>query len=108
MRGQGTSAGSEGLLMATYYSDMVNRPTCVYRAYDEDGELLYVGISMNLEGRLAKHRVTTWWPEVDEITVKWFSGREAAKAAERAAIRNENPRYNVARPISEPRIRVVE
>ena len=94
--------------MAAYYSDMVNRRTCVYRAYDEDGDLLYVGISMNPDGRFAKHRSSAWWPEVDEITIQWFDGREPAKAVERRAIIEESPRYNITRPAAGPRIRVVE
>lgn len=94
--------------MATYYSDMVNRRTCVYRCYDEDGELLYVGLSMNPDGRFAKHRSAGWWPQVVEITVTWYAGREAAKRAEREAITSESPVFNVARPIDLPRIRVVE
>ena len=93
--------------MATYYSDMVNRRTCVYRTYDHDGTLLYVGISMNPDGRLYQHRKSAWWPLVDEVTIQWFDGREAAKAAERRAIDDEEPLYNVARPIRMPRIREV-
>lgn len=93
--------------MPTYYSDMVNRRTCVYRAYGADGRLLYVGISMNLDGRLTKHRRAAWWPSVVEITVQWFDGREAAKAAERLAILNEQPLHNVTRPNSTVRIREI-
>lgn len=93
--------------MARYYSDMVNRRTCVYRAYDADEQLLYVGISMSLDGRLTKHRSSVWWPEVEEITVQWFDGREAAKAAERIAILDEKPAYNLARPANPIRIREV-
>ena len=93
--------------MARYYSDMVHRRTCVYRCYDAAERLLYVGISMSLEGRLTKHRRTAWWPEVAEITVQWFDGREAAKAAERAAIRDEAPLHNRARPAAMPIIREV-
>lgn len=93
--------------MARYYSDMVNRRTCVYRAYDAEERLLYVGISMNLDGRLTKHRRTAWWPLVAEITVQWFDGRELAKSAERAAILNENPLYNITRPGPSIRIREV-
>lgn len=93
--------------MATYYSDLVNRRTCVYRAFDIDGQLLYVGISMNLSGRLDKHRRSAWWPEVDEIVVEWFDGREAAKVAEREAILTEEPIYNVAGRGHMPRIREV-
>lgn len=82
----------------TYYSDMVDQRTCVYRLYDAEGELLYVGMSMNLAGRLSKHHMRSWWPEVAETVVEWFPGREAAKAAERSAIHHENPRYNLVRP----------
>lgn len=81
-----------------YYSDMVNRRTCVYRFYDINDDLMYVGISLNLEGRLSKHRRREWWPEVDRMEVEWFDGREAAKAAERSAIYHENPTYNITRP----------
>lgn len=84
--------------MARYYSDMVNRKTCVYRFYDEDEQLLYVGISMNLEGRLTKHHSRGWWPEVVRCDVEWFEGREEAKAAERAAIAREHPIHNIMRP----------
>lgn len=93
--------------MAISYSDMVNRRTCVYRAYDADQRLLYVGISVNLDGRLSKHHSSAWWPAVVEIAVQWFEGREAAKAAERRAISEEHPIYNVSRPTRGPRIREV-
>lgn len=93
--------------MARYYSDMVNRRTCVYRCYDATGVLLYVGISMHLDARLAKHRGRGWWPDVAEITVQWFDGREPAKAAERKAIAEEGPLHNIARPLSMPTIREV-
>lgn len=33
------------------------RPTVVYRFYRVDGELLYVGLSMNIEGRLITHKI---------------------------------------------------
>lgn len=87
-------------MAATYYSDMVNRRTCVYRCYDEDEVLLYIGLSMNLDGRLSKHRSAGWWPEVVEVTVAWYEGREAAKAAEKRAIATENPVHNITRPVS--------
>lgn len=84
--------------MARYYSDMVHRKTCVYRFYDSAEHLLYVGISMNLNSRLAKHQQRGWWPDVIRCDVEWFEGREAAKAAERRAIIKENPIHNVTRP----------
>lgn len=82
----------------TYYSDMVDQPTRVYRFYDARGRLLYVGLSMNFGLRLVKHRQRSWWPLVKVIRFEFYEGREAAKAAEWAAIANENPIYNVTRP----------
>ena len=84
--------------MARYYSDMVHQPTCVYRLYSERDDLIYVGLSMNLEQRLHAHAKREWWPEVTRCDVEWFDGREAAKAAERHAIATESPRHNQARP----------
>lgn len=84
--------------MATYYSDMYKRRTCVYRLYSELGDLLYVGISVNPQARLAQHRRRDWGRGVADVTVKWYDDRESAKAAERAAIRDENPLHNIVRP----------
>lgn len=84
--------------MATYYSDMYKRRTCVYRIYGINEELLYVGISMNLLGRMAKHRRREWWPLARYMETEWFPDRESAKDAERSAIHHENPVYNVVRP----------
>lgn len=84
-----------------YYSDMVNRRTAVYRIYDgPGGNLLYVGLTLNVDTRLASHRRRDWWPETPDVAVQWFDGRVDAKAAEWAAIRDESPRHNIVRPKS--------
>ena len=91
--------------MAPYYSDMVNRRTCVYRAFAADDQLLYVGISMSPDGRFAKHACySPWWALADRIELTWFDGREAAKAEERYAIANEHPIYNQTGRSTGPRI----
>lgn len=69
--------------------------TCLYRHYNEKGDLLYVGISLNAVNRSYSHSLTSkWWDEVSSITVERFGSRVAAEAAERAAIHSERPRYN--------------
>lgn len=78
-----------------YYSDMVNRPTCVYRFYDAADRLLYVGLTLNLKQRLSAHRRRAWWPEVTRQRIEWFEGRREAKAAERAALASEAPIHNI-------------
>lgn len=87
-----------GYHRGSYYSDMVNRETCLYRFYDREDRLLYVGITMNLPGRLSKHRRREWWAEVAEEKYEYYPGREAAKSAERQAIAFENPIHNIVRP----------
>ena len=72
-------------------------PTALYRLFDASGALLYVGISDNLRTRFTDHAATKpWWPQVKRKTVQWHLAREAAAAAEKAAIRDENPAYNLA------------
>lgn len=72
--------------------------TGLYRHYNMQGDLLYVGISLNAVNRSYGHsRAAPWWDEITNITVERFPSRGAAEAAERAAIQNEKPRYNKIR-----------
>lgn len=68
----------------------------VYRVYDESGRLIYVGETGNLVQRLEHHHLNTWWsPQIARIRASVYQNRESALAAERAAIRNEDPRWNI-------------
>jgi predicted GIY-YIG superfamily endonuclease len=68
----------------------------LYRMWDEQGQLLYVGITLNLVSRFRDHEVSkAWWGEVATITLAAFQDRESVESAEREAIINENPRYNI-------------
>jgi hypothetical protein len=67
----------------------------LYRHFDKDGDLLYVGISLSAVDRSKQHRNgSDWWPEVASITVENFASRSAAERAERKAIANERPIHN--------------
>lgn len=70
--------------------------TAVYRAYSEDGSLLYIGVSENLWTRMQNHRCTKpWWSDVARITARFYpDARLAAFSAERIAIKAERPLYN--------------
>lgn len=71
--------------------------TAVYRLYDADDELLYVGMTNNIDRRFGTHAEGKfWWPEVARREVAWLDSRTDAMVAERTAIRNENPRHNKA------------
>lgn len=70
--------------------------TAVYRLFDAEAQLLYVGVAVDPRVRWGVHaREKTWWPEVAHRTVEWFDDRPSAEAAEVAAIVTEAPRYNV-------------
>lgn len=69
--------------------------TALYRHYDADGQLLYVGITNNPTRRLAEHKSrAVWRNEIDHVEVKWIGSREEALSAEAEAIRSEGPVFN--------------
>lgn len=71
--------------------------TALYRLFDADGQLLYVGITNNTHRRFERHRQTkNWWPRVHRRTIEWYDTLDEAAEAERDAIRREVPRFNVS------------
>ena len=70
--------------------------TTLYRFFDAQDRLLYVGIAGRPAGRAHQHsKKKEWWTEVTHSTYEHFTTREAAAAAEVAAIVTEQPVYNV-------------
>lgn len=68
----------------------------LYRHFDAAGNLLYVGISFNALHRLSQHREhSSWFEKIARVDILQFETREAAAAAEKNAIQEENPVYNV-------------
>lgn len=69
--------------------------TALYRLYDADGQLLYVGITANPKKRWYAHgRDKHWWPEVTRKTIEWFETRKSAERVEKIEIEEERPVYN--------------
>lgn len=70
-------------------------PTTVYRFWEKDGTLLYIGITFSTHRRFSQHKsLKPWWDEVDHITLEHFLTRAEAQLAEEIAVRKEQPRYN--------------
>jgi GntR family transcriptional regulator len=84
--------------------------TALYRLYDAEGGLLYVGVTRNISMRFNQHQGTkAWWPEVRRKTMTWYGSRAAARAAEETAVADEKPRYNKEEAIAAySYVRVVE
>ena len=76
----------------------------VYRLYDAQDVLLYIGVSQQPHRRWQQHaQGKRWWPEVARSEIgTWFESRELAVLAEAAAIRSERPRYNIRRGANTP------
>lgn len=77
------------------------RPHYVYRIFDKDGRLLYIGCTEQVDQRIYMHRATytlacaweihEWY---DHHTSEELPTLAAARAAERAAIKAEAPLLN--------------
>lgn len=71
--------------------------TSLYRYFDKDGQLLYVGITKSLFNRQDQHsRTQPWWNDVASATFEHFDDRDIALAFEEQAIYSEWPLYNKA------------
>ncbi|SES03068.1 GIY-YIG catalytic domain-containing protein [Streptomyces qinglanensis] len=67
----------------------------MYRLYDAEGTLLYVGVTWAPKQRWKDHRKEMlWWPEVTDKHLTWYGTRPEAEEAELSAIQAENPLYN--------------
>ena len=70
-------------------------PNSVYKIYDKDKNLLYIGSSMLVITRINNHASTKdWWNDVNSIQVSHFADKTTALKEESKAIKNENPLYN--------------
>jgi len=77
-------------------SDHADLRHYVYRFFDADGQLIYVGCTHKPEQRIAIHQYTMWWaPQIARTKIKVYADKASARAAEAEAIRNERPRWNV-------------
>ena len=71
------------------------RRTKLYRFFDADRNLLYVGVSLSVVQRLQEHLdEKAWIPDNGTLSWTTYENRSVAEEAERIAIRVENPRYN--------------
>jgi len=71
-------------------------PACyLYRHYHPNGDLLYVGVSLEPLRRQDSHlKTATWRDMITHIVIEPFATREEALAAEQRAIRKEFPKFN--------------
>lgn len=71
------------------------KPYVLYRIFNADGGLLYVGATTNPKLRFLDHALKPWWTDAATITLQHLGSLEELMAAERRAIESENPTHNV-------------
>lgn len=68
----------------------------LYRQYDSDGTLLYIGITKDNIKRQKEHMCSTpWAKKIARVEVEELPSQAAALAAEKAAIVSEKPIFNI-------------
>ena len=71
------------------------RPHVVYRAFDADGCLLYVGMTGSWWRRMGEHsRRSVWFGHASTWVLDGYENRHVAWTAEQAAIKSEHPIHN--------------
>lgn len=69
--------------------------TALYRLFNAEGVLLYIGISSQPEVRRKQHVAQQPWGHlISRQEVEWRDDRPTAERAEEAAIASESPLYN--------------
>jgi predicted GIY-YIG superfamily endonuclease len=70
--------------------------TFLYRLYDSEDQLIYVGVSKSAVRRLEQHlRDKPWADQIARQTAQAYPSRDAAIEAERQAIQKEKPKKNI-------------
>lgn len=74
---------------------MRNDETLLYKLYDKDDALLYIGITARLEYRLPAHRRNREWGErISKIRTRKYKTEYLARVAEREACLKHQPLFN--------------
>jgi predicted GIY-YIG superfamily endonuclease len=73
-----------------------SRRTALYRFFDSEERLLYVGVAFDPEARWKEHaKSKPWWHDVTRKVIEWRPTRTDALIAEAEVIRAGRPLYNV-------------
>lgn len=68
----------------------------LYRHFDAQGVLLYVGISLRPFTRTKEHsQLSGWAIDIANVTIQYFDSRKEAMEAEAKAVQEENPLHNI-------------
>jgi len=69
--------------------------TTLYKYYDQQGELIYIGIATRPGKRMGQHNDKPWFELVARSEFETYPSRDLAASAERDLVRRERPRFNI-------------
>lgn len=70
-------------------------PTAVYKHYDIDDNLIYVGVASDVTVRQSTHfKTSEWQQEIQNVSVEWHHSRLRAEIREILLIKAFRPKYN--------------
>lgn len=82
---------------------MADGGASIYVFRDAEGEIIYVGCTVDLTRRLTEHRCKSpWWDEVAQVDHFDFADEALARERERDAIRAVRPRHNFQHAVNGP------
>lgn len=74
----------------------VEPPASLYRHFDANGSLLYIGVSLSTMHRLSEHQDHShWFKQISRVEIEHYGSRALALQAERVAIKAEKPKHNI-------------
>jgi predicted GIY-YIG superfamily endonuclease len=86
------------VLAAGFVHQRSTEPTAVYEIDGPDGTLWYVGVTNNVDRRMAQHaRLSPWFRDAASpkpARARWYRTRTTALAVEAQRIANQHPLYN--------------
>lgn len=86
-----------------------DRPYWLYRYFDDQWSLIYIGITRNMQPRWNGHKVDYWRKYVHHIKAdESFPTRAEARDIERKAIRAEQPMFNGTHITAATAVRALE
>jgi predicted GIY-YIG superfamily endonuclease len=84
-------------LRTGYMQELNKSPSALYRLYDSEDRLMYLGITMNPKRRFQQHGADKfWWHLVVRHEIEWHANRVLAAEAEHAAILSEKPVHDAS------------
>lgn len=72
----------------------------IYRHYDKNDNLLYVGISLSAISRLSSHKNSSpWFHKISSVKIEGCESKASAIQKEKEAIKKERPMYNISHSV---------